>query len=67
VLGRKALHIHVKRLERVEALLGGDWNAPERSLQLQPALQPDLLTRQKVTDATFNISLPDPNMPLNAT
>ncbi|MFJ7248659.1 helix-turn-helix domain-containing protein [Kitasatospora sp. NPDC098652] len=41
------LHVHVntvvQRLDRVEALLGGDWNRPERSLELQLALRLQLL------------------------
>ncbi|MFI9274959.1 helix-turn-helix domain-containing protein [Kitasatospora sp. NPDC052896] len=42
------LHIHVntvvQRLDRVESLLGPDWDAPDRALQLQLALQLHLLT-----------------------
>ncbi|MFD7452275.1 helix-turn-helix domain-containing protein [Kitasatospora sp. NPDC059827] len=41
------LHVHVntvvQRLDRVEALLGGGWNQPERSLELQLALRLQLL------------------------
>ncbi|MEU3558745.1 GAF domain-containing protein [Kitasatospora sp. NPDC006786] len=41
------LHVHVntvvQRLDRVEALLGRDWNQPERSLELQLALRLQLL------------------------
>ncbi|MEV0531454.1 GAF domain-containing protein [Kitasatospora sp. NPDC050463] len=41
------LHVHVntvvQRLDRVEALLGRDWNHPERSLELQLALRLQLL------------------------
>ncbi|MFH9348430.1 helix-turn-helix domain-containing protein [Kitasatospora sp. NPDC017646] len=41
------LHVHVntvvQRLDRVEALLGQDWNQPERSLELQLALRLQLL------------------------
>ncbi|MEV7025580.1 helix-turn-helix domain-containing protein, partial [Kitasatospora sp. NPDC093558] len=41
------LHVHVntvvQRLDRVEALLGRDWNVPERSLELQLALRLQLL------------------------
>ncbi|MFE4518739.1 helix-turn-helix domain-containing protein [Kitasatospora sp. NPDC056783] len=41
------LHVHVntvvQRLDRVEALLGRDWNQPERSLELQLALRLRLL------------------------
>ncbi|MFJ8627410.1 helix-turn-helix domain-containing protein [Kitasatospora sp. NPDC093550] len=41
------LHVHVntvvQRLDRVEALLGRDWNHPERSLELQLALRLRLL------------------------
>ncbi|MFJ8041062.1 helix-turn-helix domain-containing protein [Kitasatospora sp. NPDC096147] len=41
------LHVHVntvvQRLDRVEALLGPDWNQPERSLELQLALRLQLL------------------------
>ncbi|MFC1436401.1 helix-turn-helix domain-containing protein [Streptacidiphilus sp. N1-3] len=37
------LHVHVntvvQRLDRVEALLGTDWNTPERALELQLALR----------------------------
>ncbi len=37
------LHVHVntvvQRLERVQALLGPDWNSPERALELQLALR----------------------------
>lgn len=43
------LHVHVntvvQRLDRVEALLGRDWNQPERALELQLALRLHLLTR----------------------
>ncbi len=42
------LHVHVntvvQRLDRVEALLGRDWNQPERSLELQLALRLQLLS-----------------------
>ncbi|GAA0657253.1 GAF domain-containing protein [Kitasatospora atroaurantiaca] len=42
------LHVHVntvvQRLDRVEVLLGHDWNHPERSLELQLALRLQLLT-----------------------
>ncbi|AUY52059.1 GAF domain-containing protein [Streptomyces sp. CB01881] len=41
------LHVHVntvvQRLDRVEVLLGRDWNHPERSLELQLALRLQLL------------------------
>ncbi|MFD0262761.1 helix-turn-helix domain-containing protein [Kitasatospora indigofera] len=41
------LHVHVntvvQRLDRIEALLGRDWNHPERSLELQLALRLQLL------------------------
>lgn len=41
------LHVHVntvvQRLDRVEVLLGHDWNHPERSLELQLALRLQLL------------------------
>ncbi|GAA1182355.1 GAF domain-containing protein [Kitasatospora gansuensis] len=41
------LHVHVntvvQRLDRVEILLGHDWNHPERSLELQLALRLQLL------------------------
>ncbi|MFD3695312.1 helix-turn-helix domain-containing protein [Streptomyces sp. NPDC058646] len=40
---REVLHVHVntvvQRLERVGRLLGRDWNAPERGLELQLALR----------------------------
>ncbi|MEE1785216.1 helix-turn-helix domain-containing protein [Streptomyces sp. SP17BM10] len=43
------LHVHVntvvQRLDRVEALLGRDWNVPERSLELQLALRLQLLAQ----------------------
>ncbi|MFI5528170.1 helix-turn-helix domain-containing protein [Kitasatospora sp. NPDC051853] len=43
------LHVHVntvvQRLDRVEVLLGPDWNHPERSLELQLALRLQLLAR----------------------
>ncbi|MFF7456224.1 helix-turn-helix domain-containing protein [Kitasatospora sp. NPDC008115] len=42
------LHVHVntvvQRLDRVEVLLGPDWNGPERSLELQLALRLQLLS-----------------------
>ncbi|MDH6139056.1 GAF domain-containing protein/sugar diacid utilization regulator [Kitasatospora sp. GP30] len=42
------LHVHVntvvQRLDRVEALLGRDWNGPERALELQLALRLALLS-----------------------
>ncbi|MFB8202093.1 helix-turn-helix domain-containing protein [Kitasatospora purpeofusca] len=42
------LHVHVntvvQRLDRVEVLLGQDWNGPERSLELQLALRLQLLS-----------------------
>ncbi|MCG6493251.1 GAF domain-containing protein [Kitasatospora sp. A2-31] len=42
------LHVHVntvvQRLDRVEVLLGRDWNRPERSLELQLALRLQLLS-----------------------
>ncbi|GAA2831881.1 helix-turn-helix domain-containing protein [Kitasatospora sp. CM 4170] len=42
------LHVHVntvvQRLDRVEVLLGQDWNHPERSLELQLALRLQLLS-----------------------
>ncbi|MER6395062.1 GAF domain-containing protein [Kitasatospora sp. NPDC001603] len=41
------LHVHVntvvQRLDRVEALLGPDWNRPERALEVQLALRLQLL------------------------
>ncbi|MFJ1702192.1 helix-turn-helix domain-containing protein [Kitasatospora sp. NPDC088346] len=41
------LHVHVntvvQRLDRIEALLGPDWNQPERSLELHLALRLQLL------------------------
>ncbi|MEV6206814.1 GAF domain-containing protein [Kitasatospora sp. NPDC051914] len=41
------LHVHVntvvQRLDRIEVLLGPDWNSPERSLELQLALRLQLL------------------------
>ncbi|WSK25748.1 helix-turn-helix domain-containing protein [Streptomyces sp. NBC_01298] len=43
----KALHIHVntvvQRLVRIGRLLGEDWNAPARALELQLALRLRLL------------------------
>ena len=42
------LHIHVntvvQRLERIESLLGADWNSPDRALELQLALRLRSLT-----------------------
>jgi GAF domain-containing protein len=42
------LHLHVntvvQRLERIQALLGADWNEPERALELQLALRLHLLS-----------------------
>ncbi|WP_055586002.1 PucR family transcriptional regulator, partial [Peterkaempfera griseoplana] len=42
------LHVHVntvvQRLDRVQALLGHDWNGPERALELQLALRLHLLS-----------------------
>lgn len=42
------LHVHVntvvQRLERIQALLGRDWNSPERALELQLALRLHLLS-----------------------
>ncbi|MEW5351107.1 MULTISPECIES: GAF domain-containing protein [unclassified Streptomyces] len=42
------LHVHintvVQRLDRVQTLLGPDWNSPERALELQLALRLHLLT-----------------------
>lgn len=44
---KDGLHVHVntvvQRLERVEVLLGHDWNHPERALELQLALRLHLL------------------------
>ncbi|MFJ6213806.1 helix-turn-helix domain-containing protein [Streptomyces sp. NPDC092296] len=43
------LHIHVntvvQRLDRIQALLGPDWNTPERALELQLALRLVLLAK----------------------
>ncbi|WP_405800388.1 helix-turn-helix domain-containing protein [Streptomyces halstedii] len=40
---KTALHVHVntvvQRLDRIEALLGADWNHPDRALELQLALR----------------------------
>ncbi len=40
---KAALHVHVntvvQRLDRIEALLGEDWNHPDRALELQLALR----------------------------
>ncbi len=42
------LHVHVntvvQRLDRIQALLGRDWNSPERALELQLALRLHLLS-----------------------
>ncbi|MFE9424684.1 helix-turn-helix domain-containing protein [Kitasatospora sp. NPDC006697] len=44
---KECLHIHVntvvQRLERIQALLGPDWNSPARALELQLALKLQLL------------------------
>ncbi|MFF2009232.1 helix-turn-helix domain-containing protein [Streptomyces sp. NPDC058195] len=48
VRAKDELHVHVntvvQRLDRVQALLGHDWNAPDRALELQLALRLHLLT-----------------------
>ncbi|MFF9566249.1 helix-turn-helix domain-containing protein [Streptomyces sp. NPDC014685] len=48
VRAKDELHVHVntvvQRLDRVQALLGADWNEPGRALELQLALQLHLLT-----------------------
>jgi DNA-binding PucR family transcriptional regulator len=40
---RETLHVHVntvaQRLERIGRLLGEDWNAPDRALEVQLALK----------------------------
>ncbi|MCX5395388.1 CdaR family transcriptional regulator, partial [Streptomyces sp. NBC_00102] len=40
---KDALHVHVntvvQRLDRIEALLGPDWNLPDRALEIQLALR----------------------------
>ncbi|TWV58782.1 GAF domain-containing protein [Streptomyces misionensis] len=45
---KEELHVHVntvvQRLDRVQALLGSDWNTPERALELQLALRLHLLS-----------------------
>ncbi|MFJ9929517.1 helix-turn-helix domain-containing protein [Streptomyces misionensis] len=45
---KEELHVHVntvvQRLDRVQALLGPDWNTPERALELQLALRLHLLS-----------------------
>ncbi|MFJ8430147.1 helix-turn-helix domain-containing protein [Kitasatospora sp. NPDC094019] len=45
---KEELHVHVntvvQRLDRVEVLLGPDWNGPERSLELHLALRLQLLS-----------------------
>lgn len=45
---KEALHVHVntvvQRLDRIQALLGPDWNTPEQSLELQLALRLHLLS-----------------------
>ncbi|GAA4990274.1 helix-turn-helix domain-containing protein [Kitasatospora paranensis] len=44
---KEELHIHVntvvQRLDRIESILGSGWNSPDRALELQLALQLDLL------------------------
>ncbi|MCV2464716.1 helix-turn-helix domain-containing protein [Streptomyces sp. ICN988] len=46
---KEELHVHintvVQRLDRVQALLGPDWNSPENALELQLALRLRLLSR----------------------
>jgi GAF domain-containing protein len=48
IRARDALHVHVntvvQRLDRIESLLGPDWNTPARALELQLALQLHRLT-----------------------
>ncbi|MFI5755481.1 helix-turn-helix domain-containing protein [Streptomyces sp. NPDC051569] len=45
---KDVLHLHVntvvQRLDRIQALLGPDWNAPERALELRLALRLHLLS-----------------------
>lgn len=45
---KEELHVHVntvvQRLDRVQALLGPDWNSPEQALELQLALRLHLLS-----------------------
>lgn len=44
---KDVLHVHVntvvQRLDRIQALLGPDWNCPERALELRLALRLHLL------------------------
>ncbi|MGF1428369.1 helix-turn-helix domain-containing protein [Kitasatospora sp. LaBMicrA B282] len=50
-LAKDELHIHVntvaQRLDRIQAILGADWNSPERGLELQLALRLELLTGRR--------------------
>ncbi|MFE4821911.1 helix-turn-helix domain-containing protein [Streptomyces sp. NPDC056704] len=46
-LAKEELHVHVntvvQRLDRIQALLGPDWNSPEQALEIQLALRLHLL------------------------
>ncbi|MFB6813403.1 helix-turn-helix domain-containing protein [Streptomyces sp. NPDC056347] len=52
VRAKDELHVHVntvvQRLDRVQVLLGHDWNAPDRALELQLALRLHLLTGRRM-------------------
>jgi DNA-binding PucR family transcriptional regulator len=43
IRAKEQLHVHVntvvQRLDRIQALLGRDWNGPQRALELQLALR----------------------------
>ncbi|MGY4905477.1 PucR family transcriptional regulator, partial [Streptomyces sp. 900116325] len=47
IRAKDELHVHVntvvQRLERIQVLLGRDWNEPDRALELQLALRLNLL------------------------
>ncbi|MFI1582680.1 helix-turn-helix domain-containing protein [Embleya sp. NPDC020630] len=58
------LHIHVntvvQRLDRVEALLGPDWNGPQQALELQLALRLHQLTERPPTVVAESCAPPPP-------
>ena len=51
IRAKEQLHVHVntvvQRLDRIQALLGRDWNSPQRALELQLALRLHALTNSQ--------------------
>ena len=56
---KEELHVHVntvvQRLDRIETLLGPDWNAPDRVLELRLALQLQSLSRPSPAGHTGSV------------